>query len=384
MKNTMDDASISWQNRLIEGLEKGSCPVSLLNFLPVKSWPRGYAEPIVKSFKFSHNNESEDYNVGFCNIFLIKRLIQSIPIKKRAKKWLEEHADCEIVFSYTLYPEFLSVLKQVKKNKPSTKTVAIVLDLPEYCILTKKMPLSSRLYLNWSKTKARKLLKYVDIGVFLTKQMIDALDFKGKSLVIEGMASKEFEHQIPLKKHDGLIHILYAGTLHKRFGVVTLLDAFQKISKENYRLIICGNGDSVCDIKKRALQDPRIDFRGQLSRREIIDLMLSSNMIVNPRQNNEEFVKYSFPSKNLEALSSGVPLLAYKLPGIPNEYDEYINYINGGEEAMADLIVAIGEDGSGFYSSKALKAKEWVFREKNLCTQSKKIVNFIKDYETCR
>ena len=38
---------------------------------------------------------------------------------------------------------------------------------------------------------------------------------------------------------------------------------------------------------------------------------------VNPRQNNEEFTKYSFPSKTMEYLASGVPVVAYKLDGIP-------------------------------------------------------------------
>lgn len=48
---------------------------------------------------------------------------------------------------------------------------------------------------------------------------------------------------------------------------------------------------------------------------------------MNPRQNNEEFTKYSFPSKTMEYLSSGIPVVAYKLDGIPDEYDQYIQYV---------------------------------------------------------
>lgn len=48
-----------------------------------------------------------------------------------------------------------------------------------------------------------------------------------------------------------------------------------------------------------------------------------ATLLINPRPSNEEFTKYSFPSKNLEYMASGTPLLATDLPGIPAEYKRY-------------------------------------------------------------
>ena len=41
-----------------------------------------------------------------------------------------------------------------------------------------------------------------------------------------------------------------------------------------------------------------------------------------------EFTKYSFPSKNMEYMVSGTPILTSKLPGMPKEYYDYVYLIN--------------------------------------------------------
>ena len=49
-----------------------------------------------------------------------------------------------------------------------------------------------------------------------------------------------------------------------------------------------------------------------------------ATLLINPRFSNEEYTKYSFPSKNMEYMASGTPILTTKLPGMPKEYYEYI------------------------------------------------------------
>lgn len=49
-----------------------------------------------------------------------------------------------------------------------------------------------------------------------------------------------------------------------------------------------------------------------------------ATLLVNSRFTIEEFTKYSFPSKNMEYMASGTPLLTTKLPGMPQEYYPYV------------------------------------------------------------
>ena len=107
-------------------------------------------------------------------------------------------------------------------------------------------------------------------------------------------------------------------------------------------------------------------------------LQKNAVVLINPRQNNEEFTKYSFPSKNLEYLSSGVPLIAYKLDGIPNEYDDYIIYPeNDSVYSLSDTITNICNLTKEERKAIGLKAKKFVLENKNNKVQAKKIIDFI-------
>lgn len=59
--------------------------------------------------------------------------------------------------------------------------------------------------------------------------------------------------------------------------------------------MICGIGDSEKAIREAAEKDFRISFLGQLPRSEVLEWQKQATVLVNPRQNNEEFTKYSFP-----------------------------------------------------------------------------------------
>ena len=179
---------------------------------------------------------------------------------------------------------------------------------------------------------------------------------------------------------DDIKYILYAGSLHERFGVKKLVDAFCSIKDENIRLIVCGVGDSQEWINDISQKDKRVIFKGRLLRNHILELYGKVDIIVNPRGNDEQFTKFSFPSKNLEALSSGTPLLAYKLDGIPDEYDDYIYYINGNEiNNLKEMIKLLCNKPKSELNDFGLKAKKWVQTEKNKYVQTKKICDLLNN-----
>ena len=377
MMNTMDDAAIAWQNHIISGIEQNTnTPVKLLNFLPVRAYPGHYKDIYIKRSAFSHTTGADDINLPFLNLVLVKRLFQGVSMKAEARKWARENSGkSKSVIIYTLYPEFLKAAACIKKIDPDIKVSAVVLDLPEYSILTNNMGLLNKLYLKWSKKKVDKLIGCIDAFAFLTEEMRYPLGVENKPYcIIEGIYSDEFTDGH--SENENIV--MYAGTLHERFGVMKLVKAFESIKNDDMKLVICGYGDSEDAIKEAALRDKRIVFKGQLKRSDVIELMQNASAIVNPRENKEAFTKYSFPSKNLEALSSGVPFVGYKLDGIPDEYDEFINYpADDSEDALAECILAVCRDENGYYGKKAKLAKEWVHQNKNCKKQAEKLLNLI-------
>ena len=100
--------------------------------------------------------------------------------------------------------------------------------------------------------------------------------------------------------------------------------------------------------------------------------------MVNPRQNNEEFTKYSFPSKTMEYLSSGIPVVAYKLDGIPDEYDQYIQYVaDDSIESLKKKLVEVCEMTREERQELGNIGRNFVLMKKNSTIQVRKIREMI-------
>lgn len=380
-KNTISESGESLQWKIINGLDKClNTPISLYNYMPIQSFPKSYPEAYIKGHSFSHTPGADDINLPFINIQYIKRLFMGRSLYTAVKKWAKNtlsNNEKNVIITYSLTPEFTKAIKIVKRINPKIEACAIVADLPQYTILTKKKNLSSQIYLKWMQNATNAELHYIDKFVLLTDQMSNKLVTHQKYIVMEGISS-EFSLPKTVQRSDEVKSIVYAGTLNERFGVLHLIEAFTQIDNKDFTLILCGIGDAEEKIKELVSKDNRIDFRGQVDRNEVLNILSSASIIVNPRYGNEDFTKYSFPSKNLEALSSGIPFVAYKLAGIPDEYDKYINYPKDESvTALSELLLTIAMNEGNVYTDKAEKARHWVAENKNYITQTKRILRLL-------
>ena len=66
-----------------------------------------------------------------------------------------------------------------------------------------------------------------------------------------------------------------------------------------------------------------------------------ADVLVNPRPNEGEYTKYSFPSKNIEYLLSGNPVVGYMLSGMPEDYRRFVYEISPNSEPADGLCWAL-------------------------------------------
>jgi glycosyltransferase involved in cell wall biosynthesis len=253
-----------------------------------------------------------------------------------------------------------------------------VADLPNMDDLSSKKGLFKRLYVHRSAEQAYAHLSCIDSFVLLTKYMAEYMKVHQPYCVMEGIASAGDAGDGAHPLTDGLERIVYTGTLHRKFGVLHLLEAFRIMRDPSVRLVICGIGDSEAEIRQAASEDARIDFRGQLPREEVLRLQREATVLVNPRQNNETFTRYSFPSKTMEYLASGVPVVAYKLDGIPDEYDPYLTYPVG--ETASDLAEALAHVcalDTPVWEQVGQAGRTYVLTHKNQEVQAKRVLDFL-------
>jgi len=171
----------------------------------------------------------------------------------------------------------------------------------------------------------QKYIAGVDAFVLLTEAMKDALYVGTRPyMVVEGIVDEIPEMHEEKPASDGIKRIVYAGKMNIKFGIKELVDAFMKIEDENYQLILCGDGDARSYVEEKMKADHRIDYKGQVTAAKAKEYIQSADVLVNPRPNNEEYTKYSFPSKTIEYLLSGKPVVAYMLDGMPDIYRDFI------------------------------------------------------------
>lgn len=380
MKFNMYDAANIFQWNIVNGIDKnGFNKMKLYNHIPVDSYPQYFADWLVKGFEFSRNGESKDMNVGFLNIKFLKRIFIDFPFVNKASKDVKKEK-YDVILIYSLYPTFLKSIKKIKRQNNNMKAVAIVADLPQFT--SPKKSIIQRFFIKYNSNKIQKLIRNLDGFVLLTDQMSKKLGVDKPYIVVEGMLNAEYKGgNYGIKTEENIV--FYSGSLNRQYGIVTLLQAFHSIPYDNYRLVLCGLGNAEEVVNQYCSIDKRIIFKGKVNYDEVIDLQQKSTVLINPRQNIEEFTKYSFPSKTMEYLASGVPVIGYKLDGIPHEYDEYINYVyDNSSESLAKKIIELCEK---TYEERKIigdRGKEFVITQKNNIIQSKKILDFIDNIIT--
>ena len=380
MKSGMADAANALQWNIINGLEANGCgKLTILNCLPVNSYPNGYEDAFVKEFSFRHKpGEGRDINVGYCNLAVIKHLIDIFPFRPKVKKWVTDgETRRKILFLYSAQPLSLRLAKAAKRLNKDIETVCVIADIPEYNTIGELHGLR-KLFNNYEVCKTNALYRYIDKFVLLTAQMAQRLHISVPYLVMEGIAPKPDmqSERVSVSELEGKEYILYTGTLNYEFGIGTLLKAFGRIQNPDIRLAICGFGEAEKAIMES--QDKRIVYLGKVDRKQALALQQRATVLVNPRQNNKEFTKYSFPSKTMEYLASGVPVVAYKLDGIPDEYDSYLNYVpDNSVEALTKTIQSICDMSLEERKDKGERARNFVLNEKNAEKQAKRILDFL-------
>jgi glycosyltransferase involved in cell wall biosynthesis len=377
--------SVQW--KLINGFD--SCnghPIRILNASFVGSYPRYYKDIFISPCEWNHVFGAQDKSVGFLNIFGIKHIWKGISLARHAILWARiTPKQKKAIIVYSMHLPFIFAAAMAKRVNSNIHICLIVPDLPKFMNLQKKKSVIYIVLKILDEKLINYYIKYIDSFVFLTRHMAYALDIGNKPwIVMEGIVdNNDIDTKEEIDINDiGIDIILYTGTLNKVYGIVQLIRAFKIIKNTHCQLWICGEGEAKDEIEIMCEQDHRIRYFGQLKREDVLRLQRKATLLVNPRPSNCEFTKYSFPSKIMEYMASGTPLLTTKLPGIPEEYYNYV-YLFEDEsvEGMAKTLERILELPKEELHAKGAVAKEFVLREKNNIRQASRILELVENMD---
>jgi len=261
------------------------------------------------------------------------------------------------------------------------KTVAIVTDLPDQMRHYANAPSAAGSGNRFYPLLCNFMLTRYDAYVLLTLAMTSVVNPKGRPhLIMEGLVGAHCS-QAAVGSLAGIGEriVMYAGALHEKYGVKALVSSFAMLPDKSTQLWLCGAGDLDSEIQEWMRVDPRVRHLGVIPNAEVVALQRTVTLLINPRPTSEEFTKYSFPSKNMEYMASGTPVLTTPLPGMPREYCDYVYLFEDESVAgMARTLEHVLSLPKHELHAKGAAAKEFVLREKNNVVQAKRIVEMIR------
>lgn len=378
----IDFAAQTFQSALLEGLDKFYPDRTIITASPIDSYPK-VKKVMFKRKLFSHNNHDNngtDVFVGMVNLPLLKMLSKCIRLSREIRRQTKNEGVEYIAVVYScVSPALLAYWFNRRRFKMSC---LIVPDLPEY--VSSKKTLSYTLAKTIEKWITRPVYLAIDKFVLLSPYMREKLPIQGKQyVVVEGIyrptkiendfSKSESKDDTENKRKI----ILYTGNLNRRYGIPLLLEAFSKLG-EKYELWIRGDGETKEEIINMSKNNGRVKYIEPLDKAKLLKLLEEADVLVNPVSPNEEFTRYFFPSKTMEYIASGTPVVMFHLACIPEEYDDYLIYPEEySAESFSKAIDYASSLNEIVKNNRSMSARHFIVNNKNSFVQAEKIDRLI-------
>lgn len=367
-------AAQKFHKLIVEGFIIGQNKVDVLSSLPVsrsshfKLFWKGYSE-IIGGIGY--------YYPFFINLPILRQVFLFLGSFFYTLFWCLKKTKFERIVICDVLNVTITLAARLATKITGTKAIGIVTDLQKNMGAARNDYRHTKLIPRMITAFSNSFITSFDSYVILTQAMNEVVNPKNKPFIImEGLVDinmKDRKHQ-PFNEKEKVI--IYAGGIYEKYGVRKLIDAFYAIKMENIKLYIYGPGEMEKDMKFLMERDTRLVYFGMVPNDEVVTQQLNATLLINPRPTANEFTKYSFPSKNLEYMVSGTPLVTTPLPGMPEEYNEFVYLI---EEETVDgiqsLLIALLNKPSYELSEFGENAKAFVLNKKNNLIQSDRILD---------
>lgn len=352
-----------------------NCHLSLISATPIATYPKEKTI-YVKKERIAIYNTTEYSKIPFINLFIIKHITQILSVYLALRR-IPKNRKNTVIMDYNPYME-LSIPTLLYAKIYQFKTVCIVADIP--------------VTIPDSYNFVRKLLRRIEINCyyhFIAKY--DALIVLNKNVITQFAAGKSYylmdggvsEDEIkeasilPAEEHYN-DQILYTGALEPYNGIRELIQGFLQVDR-HLTLIICGEGTLSSYVENEVEHCDRIIFKGKIPHAEATMLQRSCGLLISTRPTDAFALKLTFPSKLIEYMLSGTPILTTRLNGLGEIYEDKLFFCGQKPNEIASGI-------SNFYKlpiemryERAIRARTYVENEKTYSFHVNGIVKLMKE-----
>lgn len=347
---------------LVQALRSVGCEVLAISAAPATSYPHN--RHLVFPPRTGELAGSAFLELGFVNVNVVKHLtrlgsavMRGLPAMRR---W-----QAQILLIHGVHSPFI-VVGLLARRLLRTPVVVAMTDPPSTPHGFDNT--ASLLFKRIDRRLILKLLSRCDGVIALTLDLANDFAPGVPCIVMEGIAPGLVNHdtQRLVGRKPDRPTVVYAGGVSDEYGVGLLLEA-HRLGQGSFDLTIFGKGPLVDSVTLASRERAGLTYGGVVTADRLAQAYSDADLLVNPRPTHRSFVRYSFPSKLMEYLESGTPVISTRLPGIPDSYWDYlIPTVDTPEAILATIVqagrsteaVRLGQDGKVFIKeSKSRRAQ---------------------------
>lgn len=348
-----------------------------VSLYPIPSYPK-FSKVIKKKTSFKIGN-FVCYVPSMVSLPIIKEYCYGISTFLKVRRMLKKDEENVILIS-GLYKSLIRPAKWLKKWS-GLKICAIVPDIPELMMTYRKDYSPLRKILNrWDMKRAMNFRDAVDGFVVLSSYMNPVINRHNRPwVVMDGLCHFDAIDQTPPSTDINGRYLLYAGKISTTFGVDKLVEGFLKANLKDVKLCLCGDGDYALKLREIAKENNSVIFNGPVTHNKVLALEKSASVLVDPRPIDTEIAKMSFPSKIIEYMASGTPVLVSNIPSFQPEYEQYQYRISEvSVDGLCNAITTTMAHSDEELKDIGSKARTFVLENKTIQKQCKKVVDMIE------
>lgn len=370
---TLKDASVAGNKMelgFVQGFLNNGISTVAISVEAHGMWKMNH-QPIIVRGKQLKDEGADIITVPYINIPVIKQISIIRNLKKKLKKCLaqKEFSEATLIV-YNTMTIFAKPVLDISRRK-GLKCIAVVADLP----------------IKFKKNFIRKIedrrqinaIRRFDALIPLTEHIAKVFAPNTPYCVVEaGCNPDDYRSQEKQKSAERVKTVVFSGTLNQLSGIELLLDAMRLVKTQDIVLNIYGDGPLRQYVEEQSKNRPNVNYFGRISNDEMLKVQSKASLLVCPRKSDDFTTKYTFPSKVLEYICAGVPVLANRLMGIPAEYEDYISYANSEtpEDWTQMLEQILSDENYENYKRKALLAREIVLNAKSWRVQTQRVADY--------
>lgn len=309
-----------FQRNFLKGLRASNLPEpEVLAYVPVPSFPR--QRLFVRAGADRVEEGPACRTLGHVNLGPIKVLTLGVTAAWGAAKWAIKHrgrTKIAIVYNLNAPPAFALI--------PVCRLFGIRLVPFVGDIYVPGEVVDDGLFRRLEFWLQRAAVPKADGLLICNQAIIDDFAPGRDALLVEGGVRRDFIERFsaPVRDSGGPFHVVFAGGLTELNGVTVLLDALAQLPDADLKVTIVGRGEHADAVRAVASQDPRIDYRGLVSHDEVMELYEQADLLLNLRRTGSQTERYVFPSKVVECLGTGRPLLTTATGHVREEFGTFV------------------------------------------------------------